>query len=362
MYRTIINEMDATTLAARVDGAGVLVDGMLSWRPQSDWATLAAGFSNPAKVSLARLPNLPYVLAAGGVADQNEKAVDLSNKMTARLLSGMGLDFPEETTKRITKVSEAICRQVTGVQVVVGGAPPGSGVFGLAYVLECKDANAAKAIVSDYVALILSMIRNIPEADPEFEKITISYVKKAQSVGNISVDAIVVSHPEMEDMDEEDREQMKAIFGEDKLRVLVAAVDDKTLVMTLGGSTAMLEAAIKAARGGGGGKILSPGLSARIAKYLPAKTTCLCLFNAGNLMDVIAKGAQALGGEGLTPIPFRIATKAPVVLAGGVTGKAHHVVVQVPSGLIKEVIQGIQKVLAEKFLGGRGSGPPDTGF
>ena len=52
-------------------------------------------------------------------------------------------------------------------------------------------------------------------------------------------------------MTDEEKAEMKKVLGEDKIRIRIAQVDPKTLVITFGGGKTFMVAAIDAARKGG---------------------------------------------------------------------------------------------------------------
>ena len=68
-------------------------------------------------------------------------------------------------------------------------------------------------------------------------------------------------------MAEAERAQVKAILGEDKIRIFLAAVDKTTVVSTIGGGKPFLADAIKRAKEGG--SILADPGTIQALKYMP---------------------------------------------------------------------------------------------
>jgi len=360
MYSKLLGQIDALTFSARLTSANVIIEEMVSLTPGSDMAkaTLATVRTAP---QLDSLTNLPYVFAFSSVMTQDKAAIDISRKMASGMFDSLIGLLPKETVAKINKLNDKFLSQVTGVQMVIGGAPTGSGLFGVSCVLTCKDSSKVKGMLADSASLIQDLIRSIDPNDRDLQKLSISYQKGVETSATLPVDAIEISHPDIADMDEGEREDMKKILGEDKIRALIVAPDKNTVVVTFGGAMPFVDEAVKAARGGG--KLLTRTQLRAMKKYMPAKPTGMGLFSVGNLLEVILTGVKTMEPDAAAAIPFTIRTKDPVVIAGGVTGKAAHVVIAVPVPLIKEVAQAVQMMLGQ-MMGGSGPmpGPPDDDF
>ena len=73
-------------------------------------------------------------------------------------------------------------------------------------------------------------------------------------------------------------------------------------------------------------------------KHLPPNMTTVMLFSVGNLFDVIDAGKKKMSPDA-GPSQVRINCKTPIAVGAGKSGKSIHVVVFVPTGLIKETAQ-----------------------
>ena len=107
---------------------------------------------------------------------------------------------------------------------------------------------------------------------------------------------------------------------------------------------------IKAAKVGG--RILSRKDAKQLVKYLPAKPTGYMLLSVGNLFEVINTGMRAFD-EAAGGLPVNIGTKEPITISGGYTGKASHVIIYVPTKLVKDIMAAVGPFIG---LGG-GMGP-----
>ena len=351
IYRKLIAEMDTITVTARLESKGVAVDMMLSFSPDSLLTKIAAAFPGTVKPNVARLANLPYVMAIGSLAEKNKEARKFADDMTADLF---GKNMPKELRDLIARMQKVGAgTDITSFQFVAGGAPQGKGVFGLAALIECKDPKAVKKMLVDVAGVIEKAIKSIDPNDENIRKLKIAYSSNIETIGTIAVDAIVVTHPDLDDLGAPQKAEMKKVLGEDKILIRVAAIDGKTVVMTFGGSSAFLAETVKAAKLGG--RIVSRRDAARLARHMPAKPTGFMLFSVGNLFEVINTGMRVFDPNS-TGMDVKIATKDPVVISGGYTGKASHVIIYVPTKLIKDV------VAASDAGGGMPPQPPDGDF
>ena len=353
IYRDLIKQFDAITVAVRIAPTGLVFDEMASFRPGTAYSKAQASTKLTGKVGLNALPDLPYVLAMGGAGQNSPEGVKIGLDMIDSLLKNEPLKgLPEEEKARIKKIVRELNEQITGVQIVMGGAPAESGLFGMSFVIRCGSAEKVKALLAEKVKLAQGLIKHFGENEPEVKKFSIRYLKGMETVGGVSADAIALQHPKLDEINEDDRGKMRKVLGEDKIRFLVAAADKNTVVVTFGGSRPFLVEALKAAAGTG--KIGTRPEDAEAMKYMPKKKTAVVLINAGNLYEVIVKGMKAMAPNEEQP-PFKIKCKTPIALGVGQSGKSTHVVAYVPTKLIKEVV-GIVMMFA-----GGGGGPPVGG-
>jgi hypothetical protein len=295
---------------------------------------------------------MPYVLAVGAAwstsPQQAQVGMDMINSL---LLSQPMAGMPEDLKAAIKKSYQDANDQVTGIQFVGGGAPAGSGLFGLSLVIQCKDSAKMKDLLADYAGIAQGLVKHFGKDEPDANGIVVKYVKGIETVGAISADAIVVEAPMLEKMEEADRAEMKKVLGEDKIRVRVLATDKNTVVVTIGGSNAFFAEAVKAAAAGADNKIGTDANSLAAMKHLPAERNMVALFSASNLYDVIVSGMRVVSPEEEMP-PFKITCKTPIAIGAGTTGKSAHVVAFIPTDLIKDIAGMIMH-----FTGGMGGQP-----
>lgn len=353
IYREALSQLGAVTVAGRFVEDGLVFDELVAFQPDTPYAKAMESAKLTGKTSLSALPNLPYVLAIGASASTSEQNVQVGLDMINSLMLNEPLaGMPDDLKASIKKLYQDVADQVTGMQIVGGGAPEGSGVFGVSFVIKCKDSAKMKLLLAEKARIAQALVKHFGADEPDLQKLSIKYVKGAQTVGEISADAVVIEHPEMEDMGENDRAEMKKALGEDKINFRVAATDKNTVVVTFGGSNAFFAEAVKSAASGTG-KIGTDSDSLKATKYMPAERQMVALFSASNLYDVIVAGMKVMAPEEELP-PFKITCKTPIAMGAGTTGKSAHIVFFVPTDLIKD-IAGIAGMWQG---GGAGAAPP----
>jgi len=339
-YRDMISQTDSATVTGRFVETGLVFEEVVAFSPESTFGKAMAITEASGRPLLDHLPNLPYVLAAGGAGQAPaDEARKLTNDMLEKVLeSALLAKLPEETKVLIRKIFTVSNEQVQGSQLVIGGAPEGSGLFGLAYVIQCKDAEVVKALSADECIAANEVIKALVESE-ETRKLSIEYVKDAELVGDIPVDAITIRHTKIEEMSPEDRAELSTLLGDQDVRIRVAAPDENTVVVTFGGAKAFLAEALKTA-GKGGGTILTGEGVAEAMKYMPKNPTSLTLLNIGNLFEVIANGTKVMKPDA-PPLPFNITCKTPIAIGGGVAGPGAHATMYIPNELIAEAVEAI---------------------
>ncbi|MDY7011492.1 MAG: hypothetical protein SVV80_12190 [Planctomycetota bacterium] len=346
--REIIKQLDDFSTGLRINNTGILIDGRCSFLTDSVLGKALAACKPVAGSLLNRLPNMPYIVAFGArnepktPKDFNIKQID--NMLAGEPFTGLSAD----AKAKLRTVMLGLEEQIDSVQLYLGGNTSGSGQVGAVYVLECKSADTVKTMLADAAAVANEVIQ--AAEDENLKKLSVRYHKALESVADKEVDVIDIDHPEINTMEEDDREKMKAVLGEDKVRLLVASADDKTLVITLGGSKALLTEAMKTARGTGTLQT-DPGVAKSLA-MLPKQRMGVGLLNIGNIFKVI-KNISAAIGEEPPPIP-PITAEEPFAGSISIQGSDMSFTGYLPTKTIGE----IARTFMGMFMGGRGRARP----
>jgi hypothetical protein len=346
IWSKMLTELQAFSCTLQFGKTGLVFQEYVGFDPNGPIGQSMLALKPGGQAALDRLPNLPYVLAIGGLPGPKGPGEKEMVDLLLKALPGL----TDATRAKITKLQQDMEDQITGLQLVIGGAPEGSGVFGASVVLSCKDGEKVKGLLGDATETIAAVVQGLAGDDKNAAQLKVVYAKGAEKIGELSIDAITITHPDIDQLTEEQKQSMQKVLGEDKIRLLVASADNKTVVITFGGSTAMLLEALKTSNGTGTiGK--DPGV-VEVMKVLPANPRSVMVLNVANLMQVVQKAAAALGA----PMPpIQLTSKTPIAMGAAVDGATARAVFFLPNDLVKEVVS-----LVRGFLGGMmgpGAGP-----
>ncbi len=352
-FKEIIKQLDDVSFGLRITKDGIMVEGRCSYLPDSIMGKALSLYRPMAGSLLNRLPSMPYVVAFGA---RNEpkmpKAFNI--KQIKNVLDNEPFkDLTPEAKAKCLKVWLELDEQIESIQVYAGGITTGTGQVGAVCVLECKSAEKVKALLADGTTVATEVIKGIDER--EIKKLAVKYHKALETVGARKVDVIDIDHPELLRMGENDRQKMKAILGEDKVRLLITAVDKKTLVITIGGSKSLLVEALKTAKGTGT-LPANPSIIRALAK-LPKKRTAVVLYNVGNIFKIITNISAAIGEE-MPPIPPIVADE-PLAGSISIEGTDISAAGYIPISTVSEVVKAYMAMM-QAMMGGMGAGamPP----
>lgn len=357
MNKEMLAQVDSFTAGGRIAKTGVLFETLTDYIPTSEMGQAMAGMKISTKPLLGRVPNLTYAFALGaaGVAAPSQQLQKTQAEAISQLMQALAKASDGKITKEqldsINKLCQDFLGQCTGFQMVIGGAPEGSGLFGVAGLMECADAAKAKGMLAELTTQIQGVVN--AAVTEESDRPTLTYTKNGEGTW----DVIEISHPEMAAMPEEQRTMMKTVLGEDKVRILISSPDDKTVVFTFGGSKAMMEEAVKAATSGGS-LPQDKGLTAAM-ENMPKNLVMVGAINGANIFELVVKATSTFGGF---PIPFRLTSQVPLTFGSGITGSSQHGVFYVPTELVKEVsgIILMQRMMQGGGMGGMPGGMPAT--
>jgi hypothetical protein len=221
---------------------------------------------------------------------------------------------------------------------VLGGTGGGAGVFGMAMVIECKDAGKVKALIAEEFALINEIIQTVlAKKEKDFESLKFEYKKGTDKAGALQVDSIEILHKELAEMKPKDKEDLVKVFSEDRIRLLVACPDAKTVVMTFGGGPTFLGKALKAA-GPGGGLAADPNMAAAL-KNLPSNRVFTMAFSLKNLFTLLKSIETKMGEKMDIPEKLDLKCDVPVVMGATAEGCTVRSVIFAPIEMIKDIMQ-----------------------
>jgi len=358
LYFSFISEMlkqfETEVGGVRIDKTGIVAESLTVAKADSTmgklWAAQAKVTHKGGAAVLDSLASLPYVLAFGAAgAPGGGEAAGFVTKLIDDVLAlePLATKLDAATKAKTKKVVAGLMDQIGEVQFVGGAAPAGNGMFGIAWVIKCKDSAKLTALLADKAALAQTFITTLID-EPDAKQLKITYSKGVDKAGEIPVDAVEISHPEMLKMSARERKEMMKALGEDKIRFLIAAPDKQTVVVTFGGSTAMTSKAI-AASSSKGPIPIAPGTK-EVMQYMPKDPDVLFLLNPANLLDVIRSGITAAiedpeQRQNVLKVIPQLQCKTPIAVGAKMQDNAGHAVLYIPTALVKEIIPKIQQAM-----------------
>lgn len=355
LYGTFLKQMDGLAFGIKLGETGILCKFYESFKPDSELAKVVAAYKPSSKPLMNRLPNLPYVLAIGAsMAGKREgepiAATDM--QLLEMLLKMADLDIPEDLMAKITKTSAEFDALLTSVQVVAGPAN-GEGLFGISIVLGVTDAEKARAILPTEVDLMTQLVQALNEQKPEedLESLRFNYLKNAETINDSAIDVIEVTFDKLKTRTDEQKAEMKKVFGEngeDKLLIRVTEVDPKTLVVAVGGGKTFMAAAIDAACKGGTID-QDTGVQSTLKK-LPAKPIMSLVLSPQNLFAAIQAGMVVMGEKSNLPEDFKFNCPEPIGIGWALADKnAVEGTIYIPVGVIKDIVGWVKAEMAAAF-------------
>ncbi|MDP6545145.1 MAG: hypothetical protein QGH60_14255 [Phycisphaerae bacterium] len=341
--RGLITQLDSVTVAMRLGRDGINIDSISATRVGSTAAEVMqaeSGKSGGAKV-LDSLPSMPYVIAVGVKGWMDNKALSMAMLDLSQNLMGTKamVDIDKKTKARLKANNEKMAGMVTGIQVVIGGAPQGKGMVTMGYVIRCKDSTKYRKATAENIALSKSVLKKMnPVGD-------MNYVQSAETIDGLSIDAVDITMDARLFGPEAMNKAFKMALGEEKFRMRIVTPDSKTMVMTIGGSKTFLRKALQVAVGAGPIPKM-PGTIA-VMKHLPKDSTIVSLFNLTNLLDVVRTGMlEAEAPARYVAMVPALKCKTPVAFGAKAKGTTLRTGLFIPKPLVKESVEAVMRTIA----------------
>lgn len=357
-WRTMLKQLEDVTMGLRIPESGIVLEGAASFLPDSPIGKALAAYKHVAKPLLNRLPNMPYILAMGADAGPAMPEQETAKQVDQILSMVPFKDLSPEAKAKFRALLLTSQDELGGMQMFVGQNTAGAGKLGVAAVMECKSADKARQILADAVAVVAEMFQ--AGQDPNLKQLSVKYHKGMESLGDRKLDAIIIEHPELAKAPQSARNAMKVVLGEDKLRLYVTALDDKTLVMTMGGGKEFLAAALKAA--GGTGKLAADPNVAKAVAMLPKDRVGVGVFSPQNLMKLIMdslKDIAAAEGQQPPPIQLKVDSPDPFAMAFTMQGCDVGATGYLPATTIRDLIQVVMGMMMPAMQPGPEIAPGD---
>ncbi|MFB3893345.1 MAG: hypothetical protein ACE15C_15135 [Phycisphaerae bacterium] len=345
---------------------GIMAQLRANYAADTPFAKALAAYKPSDKPLTSRLPDLPYIFAYGATRD-----FKMPDEMYAaqldKMLAGTSLDkVPAELKAKAKKAAIAIRKEVTAVQHYIGpsSADDSAGVACLT-VAECKSPDNVRKAAKELVEAVSDALKDVRIGDSKdsgdsddennpLAKLKLFYTEAFDKVGDYAVDAVKVQHPALAEMDEADRTKMKAILGEDKVRLLIGQADKNTLIITLGGGMGFMKLAIESA--GKKNKLEQDAVTARTLTMLPKERAIVALVNISNAWNKGMNMAASMGAIG-SVAPVKATPQAPMAGTVSFDKGGWTFSLYMPSEGLKEVVKCVMNMTTQGMWGGGEEAP-----
>jgi hypothetical protein len=222
--------------------------------------------------------------------------------------------------EKLQSVKDVFSKMVDGVRSVaisVSALPSGpDGMIGFAKVAGLQ--GDARECLDSFATLIENVKGGLFTDDDVNQWLTyFEYTPKAETIGGIDVDHLMVKLDQIEDIDEEDLETALKIIGKEGALVRMGAVDPHHVLATFGGGAARFEAAAALVKQNKAPLADNAGIK-KTAEALPKEHANELYIALDTGLKLVSEVAKVRGD----PLPFAVPeVNAPIGIAATMTGK-----------------------------------------
>jgi hypothetical protein len=344
-------ELEHVAVGARFARTGVRIEARLGFDGVSAMGKALVAYKPVSAPLLHRLPAMPYAIAVG-VDGRLKTPADDATKAARDALRRYLPEAPAELVDSAIQAAREWEDQILGIQVYVGEATAGRGRLGAAAVVEAKSADKVLGLIRRGVPILNKLHKCAP--DDQMRPFSLRVEPSTISLGSrkVKADEIHVDHPALTAMSEEDRLVLRAFFGEDKLRIVVLKATEKRLLLTMGGGSGFLAAALEASAGSG--RLQQDPHVVKALKQLPDRPMGVALLNVANAWRVVS---AALDDARTARPDLKLDTHVPLACALVADKTDLCAVVHVPAEPSKQAAQAVMDAVGwiiERMLSGLG--------
>jgi hypothetical protein len=351
---SFLNQADGATLGLNISDEGVNSTLMCEFGSDTYIGKLASSMKNTDAPLLKGLPDGKYLFCAGSVADP-----EISKKVIEDVLAPISKSLQEvPDSQPMQDYLDAVRAAVsTDTSSVVGvAAPQGTlGVDALVQFISIRTGDAK--VMSDANKRLFddqqSIMKMFGLGDAQMGKTT--FTPKAKTVNGVDFDQYQTT---IDTAAAQDPNAQKVgmfftyAYGQDGMKMLSGAVDDKTLVTSSGLPDDQLAAAVAAIKGGDDAVSKNPQF-ASVAGHLPKERLGAFFLPLGTLMDTGFAYAGKMGMDMGVQIPPDL---EPIGMTLSTEGTAFKLDSYVPAKTVATIVDTVKKVAGRQMRGGGGGG------
>lgn len=344
-------QVSSADLALDLDMSGVALTAFMKFLPGTEMAQHMAAERPTDKPLMVGLPlaGEQYVLAVGQTgqtcpdsqAYQAAVATSLDKAFANPQLKAV---FDLEKVEQLKKPLLEMTGLMRGASFSLSGLEGADGLFGFAMVWQVSDAARMVTLLGDLVNTVKDAIVH-EQAKQALQHLL--YKPRAEQLGELVVDHILLDLTGLEEITAEDKEMFKQVLGQDVFLVRLAPVGKQHVVLAFGGGAERFTSICKLAAEGKSPLSSDPGIM-RIAGKLAKTKTAEGYFSLDHLVQLIVRVAEKTG----RPVPIQAMQKvAPVGFVSTGQDDWMRMDVFVPMELIVALKNLVMQVMA---------GPPST--
>jgi len=261
----------------------------------------------------------PYAIAMAQTADQKQMEVQFKN--TSKYFELLE-DVQDIDAKKLGQLKDCLrdwSRLLRGYRATVVPLEPNAhGLIGITIVAEMTDSNEWLELTQTGLNVVGELVSaagdDIDEDVQEmFEALT--FEPSDEKIADVSVRHLRIDLEKLRQVDEDVRDQLSAVLGEEELLVRVAAIDAETVLLVLGGGPQRFEKLVGQARNAEVSLDEHPGIR-QVAEHLPQQRNSVIFVDLDAGLQLGQQILEALDEDAL---PFSL-PEIEVPIAMTVTG------------------------------------------
>ena len=298
----------SVVFGAWVKPVGLGIRFAMSAKPGSEFAKLMQSEGTD-QTLLSGLPRGAYMLAMGQTIDHSGVETSLKGLDPYFEVGKDNEDLDADALAELKSATYDLLRSLRAVRLSVDALPSGpDGLIGLTLLLDTPDSGKAQGLITK-VSEAAKRVCKDAELLPYFDALT--HELDVEEMADVKVSRFKYDLSKVDELDEDDREEMLKIIGQEGLALRIAAVSDKRLAIAFGGGKERMSKVIAAAKSDDPALAEDAGVR-RAAEQLPktrASELYLALDEIGRCAQNIAKAIDE------DPLPLDIPDlDAPVAM------------------------------------------------
>lgn len=347
LFTAIMAEVNQVAVGLRVDpGQNVDIVKQVDFNPQGTWIKWVADIQPSSGDLLAGLPDVPFVVAGGGVV--SPAILDHLMKFSVQMMQNMpGQKLTPEQAAKYVDLSKGAMQGVKSMGMVLGIAEPGTGIYGnTTAVMTVEDS---KSYMQEYEGSLTKLSEFAKEAKNPMIPVTTCQRMTVGETEALEISMDMKNMPQFAGAGGPDpKKVLEMMFGSSEaLKIYVAPADEHTIVMSYFSSERLNQVLNFV-------KSKYPGLSdsapvAQVASLLPPDGQVVGYVSLNGVSNAIRQFAAIVAGGRAPKIP-----DLPECPPLGVAAKA------TPQGVESHLVIAVETLRAIGKTAAQARGPAEA--